>query len=145
MAHYAAFHLGLHCFQKYQCGDSFEHQRHMFKLMVKKIIKILGPKILLYIWTLCLFFRAFDVHKRKMLSCNLFSYFSTKAYVVGRAAMLTHVNSTVSCFCINVYKIDLPSTQTLAHDQRRGLLKYCRINKKREKSTLSVSFHVIFS
>ena len=24
-------------------------------------------------------------------------------------------------------------------------LKYCRINKKREKSTLSASFHVIFS
>ena len=26
-----------------------------------------------------------------------------------------------------------------------GDLKYCRINKKREKSTLSASFHVIFS
>ena len=26
-----------------------------------------------------------------------------------------------------------------------GLLKYCRINKKREKLTLSASFHVIFS
>ena len=25
------------------------------------------------------------------------------------------------------------------------ILKYCRINKKREKSTLSASFHVIFS
>ena len=41
----------------------------------------------------------------------------------GRAATFTRVNRTIMCFCKkNIYKIGLLLTQTLAHDQRCGLL-----------------------
>ena len=36
--------------------------------------------------------------------------------------MFTRVNSTFRVYAINVYKIDLPFTLTLACDKRRGLL-----------------------
>ena len=40
----------------------------------------------------------------------------------SRASTLTHVNGNISCFAINVYKIDLPFKQTLACEKRHGLL-----------------------
>ena len=41
--------------------------------------------------------------------------------------------------------VDLPQKTYIAHIPACVYLKNCRINKKREKSTLSASFHVIFS
>ena len=42
--------------------------------------------------------------------------------VRSRAATFTRINGTISCFCNNVYKIDLMFTRTLACDKRHGLL-----------------------
>ena len=48
--------------------------------------------------------------------------YETKIGPIIRAATFTRVNDTVSCFAINIYKIGLLFTRTLACDQRHGLL-----------------------
>ena len=52
-------------------------------------------------------------------------YFFGSVSVRFRCVCEMALNGTVSCFCnkpLKVYKIDIPFTQTLTHDQRRGLL-----------------------